>query len=315
MDSRPIFRLIALAAICAAILGCAKAAGPAGHVNARAVISQASGDFRITNSKNGQAILQASGLAPGRSVTGTVKLSNSGSLAGDLRLAQLNVSDQPGANGGRLSDAVRLDVVDITGGSSIALYGGQLKAFGSRAVGRIVPGEARSYRFTASLPDGGAPLSPTSGDNAYLGSSVSVRYSWVATSVGGTTGGGGNTPAAPVVTVKVVSKKLLKKGVLDLMTSCNVACRVSAYAQLPKAKRARKAAKTRTRTATLMTPNKKSRVRLKLSRKSKKQLTAALRKKKKVALKVRMTATGTAGGPSATLSKKVVVKRPKKKRR
>jgi spore coat-associated protein N len=319
MDARPLSRLLLLAAICLVILGCARAAAPGGHSNARAVISQVSGDLRITNSRNGQAIFQASGLAPGRSVTGTVQLSNTGSLAGALSLAQLDVLDQPGANGGRLSDAVHLNLQDVTGGSAIPVFAGQLRTVGSRALGSLAPGEARTYRFTASLPDHGAPATPTSGDNAYAGSRVTVRYAWTATapdgSGGGGTGAGGTAPAAPVVKLKIVSKKLLKRGVLDVLTTCDVACRITAYAQLPKAKRARKVAKTRRRTATLTIPNTKARIRLKLSRKTKKQLMAALRKKKRVVLLVRLTVSAASGGPSKAISRKVVVRRPKTTRR
>src|SRR5919112_2627456 len=142
MASRPVSRLLLLAALVAAILGCARvAAGSAEHENARAVISQATGELKVTNSRNGQAIFQASGLAPGRSVNGTVQLSNTGSLAGALTLSQLDVLDQPGVNGGRLSDAVQLNIQDITGGSSIPVYGRQLRSVGTRPLGSLPPGQ------------------------------------------------------------------------------------------------------------------------------------------------------------------------------
>ena len=143
------------------VSGCAVAANSA-RVDAEpaAVISQASGTFQITNSRDGQAIFQAQGLAPGRSVTGTVQLSNTGTLAGDLGLQQLDVVDQPGMNGGRLSDAVHLDVQDVTGGNLVPVFAGQLASLQNRALGNIPAGQARTYRFTASLPDGGRPARP-----------------------------------------------------------------------------------------------------------------------------------------------------------
>src|SRR4051812_28289091 len=107
MGSRRLPRLMALAAM-VAISGCAAGASSSVRAEPRAVISQASGDLHVANSRDGQAIFQAQGLAPGRSVTGTVQLSNAGALAGDLGLEQLQVQDQPGVNGGRLSDAVHL---------------------------------------------------------------------------------------------------------------------------------------------------------------------------------------------------------------
>ena len=40
----------------------------------QAVLTQATGDLQLANSRDGQAIFKASGLAPGRSVMGTVRL-------------------------------------------------------------------------------------------------------------------------------------------------------------------------------------------------------------------------------------------------
>jgi hypothetical protein len=313
MDLRPLRRWMALAAI-VAVSACALAASSSGSAEPVAVINQASGTFQITNSLNGQAIFQAGGLAPGRSVTGTVQLSNAGTLAGDLGLHQLDVVDQPGANGGLLSSAVHLDVQDVTGGNLVPVFAGQLASLQSSPLGSLGPGEARTYRFIASLPDGGAPPTPTSGDNAYAGSALSVRYSWRATAPDPGEGGGGPSGTeAPVIKFRVVSKKVLKKGILDVMASCDRACTVQAYAQLPKPKRARRSVTTRRRAATLGVPNKVARIRIKLSKKNKGQLKKALRKKKKVALTVRLTVAPASGGATKPYSKRVVVKRPKKK--
>ena len=265
-------------------------------------------------------------------MTGTVQLSNTGDLTGDLGFQQLDVQDQPGANGGRLSDAVHLDVDDVTGGSVVPVFAGQLGSFQNRALGSIAPGEARTYRFTASLPDGGAPPSPTSGDNAYAGSAADAcATSWTATAPdpgdggtggggetgggetgGGETGGGGGV-VDPTVRFRVISKQLVKKGVLDVMASCDRACTVSAWAQMPKARGARKGLKTSRKTATLTIPGKAARIRLKLSKKSKRQLQAVLRKKKKVALTVTLSVGAANGGTPKNYTKKVVVKRPKRR--
>ena len=317
MDSRPLRRWMTLAAI-VAVSAFTVAASSGADPQPVAVVNQASGTFQITNSRDGQAIFQAQGLAPGRSVTGTVQVANPGALAGDLGLRQLDVVDQPGANGGLLSNAVHLDVQDITGGNLVPVFAGQLASLQSSALGAIAPGEARTYRFTASLPDGGAPPTPTSGDNSYAGSALTVRYSWHATAPDPNEGGGGGTgpsgTGAPTFTFRVVSKKVLKKGILDVMGTCDRACTVTAYAQLPKAKkRARKRPVTRRKVTTLPAPNKVARIRLKLSKKNKNQLKKALRKKKKVALTMRLSVAAASGGPQTAYSKKVVVKRPKKK--
>jgi hypothetical protein len=334
--SRSTPRWITLAAM-VAILGCAAvAARPSPRSVPRAEISMVSGELHVTNSRDGQAIFQAQGLSPGRSVTGTVQLSNTGDLSGDLGFQQLVVEDQPGTNGGLLSNVVHLDVDDVTGGSVVPVFTGPLGSFQNQALGSIAPGEARTYRFTASLPDGGAPPSPTSGDNAYAGSALTVRYLWTATApdpgdggtggggetgggTGGTgtgtggTGGGGGGVVDPTVRFSVVSKQLVKKGLLDVMASCDRACTVSAWAQMPKASGARKGLKTSRRTTTLTIPGKAARIRLKLSKKSKRQLQAVLRKKKKVALTVTLSVAAANGRTPKSYTKKVVVKRPKRR--
>jgi hypothetical protein len=300
----------------AVILGCAAATGTGGNAEPpHAVISQVSGELHLTNSRDGQAIFQAQRLAPGRSVTGTVQLANAGSLTGALSVQQLDVVDQPGANGGKLSNAVTLNVQDVTGGGAVPVFAGQLAAFGTRALGNIAPGAARTYRFTASLPDSGAPPSPTSGDNAYKGSALTVRYSWTATAPdpgdgGGGTGGGG---VEPTFSFRVKSKKVLKRGVLDVMATCDRACTVSAFARLPKLRGSRKVVRTARRTATLTVPGKAARIRLKLSRKSRRLLRRALRRKRKVVLRVTANVNAAGGGPVKSYSKKVVVKRPRRR--
>jgi hypothetical protein len=306
---------MALAAM-VAVSGCAAAASSSVGAEPRAVISQASGELHVTNSRDGQAIFQAQGLAPGRSVTGTVELSNAGTLAGDLGFQQLDVQDQPGANGGRLSEAVHLDVEDVTGGNVVPVFAGPLGTLQSRALGSIAPGEARTYRFTASLPDSGAPPSPTSGDNAYAGSALTVRYSWTATAPdpgegGGGTAGGVTVP--PRLSFYVVSKKLLKSGWLDVMVSCNRACGVTAWAQLPKVRHARKGVRTSRRSATLTLPDKTARIRLKLSRRGQRQLRASLRTKRRVFVRVGLSVVSAGWSEIQSYSKKVVVKRPKRR--
>jgi hypothetical protein len=101
--------------------------------------------------------------------------------------------------------------------------------------------------------------------------------------------------------------------VLDVMATCDRACTVSAYAQLPKARGSRRIVRTARRTATLTIPGKAARIRLKLSRKSKRLLRTALRRKKRVVLRVTTSVGAPSGGPVKTYTKKVVVKRPRRR--
>jgi spore coat-associated protein N len=312
MASFSVSRLLTLAAICAVAAACAGAGLARTDQPAQAVLTQATGDLHLSSSRNGQAIFRATGLAPGRSVSGTVTILNSGSLPGDLTLWQLDVADHPGPHGGRLSSVVKLSIADVSGGSSIPIFAGRLGGLGARTLGAIGPSQARTFRFTASLPNGGRPPGPTAGDNAFAGSGLTVRYAWIATSSGVV----GPTPSEqPVATIKLRSKKLVRRGVLDVMTSCNIACRVSAYAQVPKARRGTKAAKTRRRTATLTVPNQPARIRLKLSRKAKRQLKQVLKKKHRAVVRVRVAVSSVSGGTPITYTRKARVKRAKTIRR
>ena len=281
MGSVPISRLLTLAAIGAVVAVCANA------VTARpessgpyAVLTDATGDLSIWNSLDGQAVFQFHGLAPGHSVSGTVQLKNNGSLPGDLGLEQLDVLDQPGVNGGRLSQAVRLDITDVTNGSSIPVFAGQIGGLSSQALGAIGPGEGRTFHFRASLPDTGAPPSPTGGDNAYAGSGITMRYAWTATAsdpIGPSGPGGSNPPTPPKVTKFRVDKRhLQRKGWLDVYLACDRACSWTISAQGIKSS---KGVKFKTTKVTMPVANKTARVRMKLTKKGRRVLKKVLKRR------------------------------------
>jgi hypothetical protein len=317
--------MLGLTVLCAIAVACATTAVPGRSSEQRVTISQVSGTLQLTNSRSGQTIFQPQGLTPGRSVSGTVQLSNTGTLAGDLSLAQADVADQPGANGGRLSNGVHLDIEDVTGGSSIPVFAGRLATVGTRSLGPIAPGEARTYRFTASLGDTGVPLNPVLGDNIYKGSGVTARYVWTATAPdepggtdGGGTGGGGtdagtggtsivSTP--PKLWFRVDNRRLLTKGWLDVFVRCNRGCTLDAWAQFRKTKGVR----VRHRHATLPLPEKTARIRLKLRPPAQRALGRAVASRRRVVrVSVRMLAAGW--GDVRTYTKNVSVGRPKPKR-
>ena len=74
------------------------------------------------------------------------------------------------------------------------------------------------------------------GDNAYIGSALTVRYTW---------GTSAAEPAprtvvaaAPRVSYRVVLRRLLRRGRLDFIARCDRACRLTGWAKLPNAPRA-----------------------------------------------------------------------------
>ncbi len=118
-------------------------------------------------------------MVPGTSTNGTVTITNSGDVAGTFTLSKTSLTDTAGANGGKLSGVLDLKVEDVTKEASpIAVYSGKVDAMGAQSLGKFNAGEARTYKFTITFPDGGTPASATTGDNAYKGSSMSVGYQW-----------------------------------------------------------------------------------------------------------------------------------------
>jgi spore coat-associated protein N len=320
MGSIPISRLLTLAAIGAVV---AVWAGPgfAGpdRSEPHAVLTGATGDLHVWNSRDGQAIFQFTGLAPGQSVSGTVQLKNTGSMPGDLSLEQLDVQDLPGANGGLLSNAVQLDIRDITGGNSVPTFTGPVSGLSRRQLGGIGPSAVRVFRFEASLPDGGVPPSATGGDNAYAGSGVTMRYAWN-TSEGGLIGPSGpedrgrggrrNGPLThnrPWVKFHADARRLLKRGWLDVFARCNRGCTLTVGAKTSK----KTGVALRQKIVTLPLPFRTARIRLKLNQRNRHALMRVLRHRKRVVLQVEVKLVAAGWSEISTHRKSVSVKRPK----
>jgi spore coat-associated protein N len=165
------------------------AAGSTGGVRSAAATIRAAGAVTMTNSKAPGAILTAGGMKPGGSVQGQVTITNSGDPAAYV-LTSSNLSNTAGPlSGPPLSGRLQLLVQDITGATPAIVYSGAFGAMPSRTLGNFAANEARTYRFTVTLPNGGPASSDTTGDNVYQGASSSLQFDWTAT--GSSTGGGG----------------------------------------------------------------------------------------------------------------------------
>ena len=316
MRSVPISRLLTLAAIGAIVAVCANAVTASPERDGPyAILTDATGDLSIWNSLDGQAVFQFHGLAPGHSVSGTVQLKNTGSLPGDLGLEQLDLLDQPGANGGRLSQAVRLDITDVTNGSSIPVFAGQIGALASQPLGAIGPAEGRTFHFRASLPDTGTPPSPTGGDNAYAGSGITMRYAWNATASDpiGPSGPGGSPPTPPKVTKFRVDKRhLQRKGWLDVYLACDRACHWTISAQGIKSS---KGVKFKTTKVTLPVANKSARVRMKLTKKGRRVLKKVLKRRTRKPFYLQVKLSTVVEGQTFAFKKKAKLTRATLKKR
>lgn len=142
------------------------------------------GNLTQSNSKAPGAILNVTGLKPGQSDSGTVDITNTGDATGVFTLSKSGVlnSDTSNPLGAKL-DLVVEDLGDPAApGTPVQKYSGKLGAMGAVPLSTYASGEAHRYRFTVTFPDGGAPSSPTTGDNVYKGDNVTVTYNWDAIS-------------------------------------------------------------------------------------------------------------------------------------
>lgn len=181
---RPKLTLGALATVLAAV-GLAVGSGAEfNSASANPSNTVSTGTLSHTNSKDNAAILTVSGLKPGGSGSGSVTITNTGSLPGTFTLSKSNLTNPDlGSGGERLSDQVDLLVKD----GSTTVYSGKLGAMGAIALdgdtataGMQQFGASGSatathtYDFTVSLP--------AATGNEYQGTSLSVQYDWTATS-------------------------------------------------------------------------------------------------------------------------------------
>jgi hypothetical protein len=129
----------------------------------------ASGTLSMTRSGSG-AIFTASTMKIGDSATGSVTITNSGTLAGVYSLAGSTTGSAP------LASQLNLKIYrDVDGGT--ALYDGSLGAITSASLGTAAAGEAHVFYFHVTFPTTGTDA----GDNVLQGLSVSTTFTWSAT--------------------------------------------------------------------------------------------------------------------------------------
>jgi hypothetical protein len=154
----------------------------------------ASGSISLSNSDDGAAIFNLPNLGPGDGGQGEVTIANNGSLPGALALASLDRSDAPGIYGGTLSERLQLRLDDVSSGTAVEAYSGQLGAMPELQLGNIAAGESRTYRFLVTMLDSGAPASPYVDDNLYQRGKASIGYEWTLTEL---EDGGSEPPVEP----------------------------------------------------------------------------------------------------------------------
>jgi len=128
----------------------------------------------LTMSRSGSgAIFSSSAMKMGDTATGSVTITNTGSLAGVYTLA--------GSSSGSAVLADQLHVViykDNDGDSPSKIYDGSLSSLGSVALGTFAATNgAHTYSFHIDLPSTGTDA----GDNAFQGLTATESFTWSAT--------------------------------------------------------------------------------------------------------------------------------------
>ena len=290
------------------------------QIDARALSS--TGAVKVLNSRNGQAILNATNMKPGSSASGTVTIANTGGSSGAFALEPTDLVNAAGPRGGRLAQRLRLEVRDL--GSSEVVYSGSLTGLSSQDLGTWQAGETHTYAFDVTLTG-----FPAVGDDLQ-GATARVSFRWAAEGDAAPPTGGDTTPEPPPVTttdstppptgggtgvtpppppppadttpprLTLVPGKAqkLKQGSVKLKASCDEPCRiVSASARGSKVK-----------APAVFKAGASSTITVKLSKKDAKKLAATIKKRRKANLKLKITAADMAGN-RATAPVKLKLKR------
>lgn len=201
------------------------------------------GPVTLSSSRPGVAILHADRLKPGDKVAGILSLTNKGDKPGVLALGVTGRRDKPGAYGGRLGNVLKLKVEDVSGRTPARES--VVNQASSFALGTLTGRETRTYRVTATFPDGGVPPTAFTGDNALQGASVELALQWNLTAPDPvpTTAPPATPPATPgppasptlppgtgkrplLITLRVPKQRVLKPRGLKAYAECEIACKV-----------------------------------------------------------------------------------------
>jgi hypothetical protein len=306
-------------------------AAPAGDRPAELGRMAASGAVTLSSAKPSTAIIHATDLMPGQSVSGNVALANVGDTAGRLSLLRTRMVDAPGRFGGRLSDALQLRVQEGDGDT----WTGPLTGPDALDLGVMEPDEGRSYKLTLTLPDSG----PAGRDNAVQGSSVTIDWAWATESVDVPTAtptpdapSPVATPAtvpapprpgpAPKLQLRIPHQRVLGTRGITLYGNCDRPCLLSLGARVQTSPLARASARTllarrvfRGLGIRRSLPSKgtgEGRIRLRLTKRAVHLLKRTLHKRGRVAVVIDARVRGS-GGASRTVSRRIVLKRAERR--
>jgi hypothetical protein len=293
----------------------------------------AAGAVTLASDDQSTAVIHATGLRPGQSVSGTVALANVGDTAGRLTLLRTRLADVPGRFGGPLSRALVLTVQQIGGGA----WSGPLAGPDTLDLGVLAAGEGRTYRLTLTFPDTG----PLGRDNAFQGSSVTIDWAWATEAIvppaatpatPATTAAPTPTPApapspapgparqpiprgAPRLDLRIPHQRVLATRGITMFGSCDRACRIAFRATIRTAPKAHASSRAlmrqrvfRSRGADRRLPGGgERRIALQLTARAVRTLKQALHARGRVAVVIRARVRGAGG--SRTVTRRIVLTR------
>jgi hypothetical protein len=262
----------------------------------------ATGNVKLVNSRAGGAIVSATEMTPGRSVSGTLTLSNSGDSAAALTLSKSDLQDVMGRGGGRLSDALFVQIDDLTAQRTV--YDGSLGAMEPVDLPAIPAGGSSEFRFSVTMP--------AIRGNAYQLAATSVRYDWTATASSGDNDPGGTEPPptadtrAPRLTLSGKRRQPLRKRRVVVRAVCDEDCTLAARARVARVRGGVPRPVTRVRPAAYMPAGDRAVLRVALSRRAVRLVRS--RGKRNAFVKVVVTARDDAGN-SGTAVRRVRLRR------
>lgn len=156
--------LLAALALVALALGSAMFSGASFTSKSANKASLAAGSVQLSSSLPNAAIVSATGMEPGSSREGTIKIGNQGDVAGNVTLKA------NGLTGTALAGVIDLKIEDVTSGTS-QKWSGKLGSFTSLSLGSFAAESSRSYRFTLSWP-------AASDSSSLQGTSTSLTFEW-----------------------------------------------------------------------------------------------------------------------------------------
>jgi spore coat-associated protein N len=156
---------LAALALLALALGSAMFSGASFTSKSANSATLAAGSVKLSSSAPNQAIVSASGMQPGVSREGTIRIGNEGDVNGSVIL------EAAGLTGTALASVLDLKIEEVEKSTTVQKWSGKLGSFTSVALGTIAASKSREYKLTLSWP-------PTSSEASLQGASTSLTFKW-----------------------------------------------------------------------------------------------------------------------------------------